>query len=100
MIQGTTPTHTFNLPIDVSLVKNVRITYAQCETVVLQKEKGSCSFDGNSLQVKLTQEETLLFSCGSPVKIQLRIRTTGGDVLASDLIRVPCGVVLDKAVLE
>lgn len=29
MIRGTTPTHTFDLPVEEDKIKNVRITYVQ-----------------------------------------------------------------------
>lgn len=100
MIQGTTPTHQFNIPLDASIIQRIRITYAQSGNVLLVKEDADCRVEGNAVEVKLTQEETLLFDEFSSVQIQVRVLTQGGDALASDLIRVPCGVVLDKAVLE
>lgn len=99
MIQGTTPTHQFTIPMDASSVDKVRVTYAQKDQVLLVKENEDCSIDGNVIEVKLSQEETLLFDEFSSVQIQVRVLTTGGDALASDLIRVPCGAVLDKEVL-
>ena len=100
MIQGTTPTHRFTIPMDASDVQKVRVTYGQSHKVVLTKENEDCRVEGNVVSVKLSQEDTLLFDEFSPVQIQLRVLTTGGDALASDLIRVPCGIVLDKEVLE
>ena len=99
MIQGTTPTHKFNIPIDASTIKSVRITYAQQGNVLLTKETADCRIDGNIVELKLTQEETLLFNEFSSVQIQMRILTIGGDALASELMRVPCGAILDKEVL-
>ena len=99
MIQGTTPTHQFTIPMDASSVDKVRVTYAQKDEVLLVKENEDCRIDGNVIELKLSQEETLLFDEFSSVQIQVRVLTTGGDALASDLIRVPCGAVLDKEVL-
>lgn len=100
MIQGTTPTHRFNIPLDASVIQRVRITYAQQGKVLLVKEDADCRLDGSTIELKLTQEETLLFDEFSSVQIQVRVLTTGGDALASELIRVPCGAILDKEVLE
>lgn len=99
MIQGTTPTHKFNIPMDASIIKSVRITYAQQGKVLLTKESEDCHINGNVIELKLTQEETLLFDEFSSVQIQVRVLTAGGDALASELIRVPCGAILDKVVL-
>lgn len=99
MIQGTTPTHQFTVPMDASLIQKVRITYAQKDTVLLTKEETDCRIEGNVIELKLSQEETLLFDEFSSVQIQVRVLTTAGDALASDLIRIPCGAILDKEVL-
>ena len=99
MIQGTTPTHQFTIPMDASSVQKVRVTYAQKDDVLLVKEGEECRMTGNVIEVKLTQEETLLFNEFSHVQIQVRVLTTDGEALASDLIRVPCGAILDKEVL-
>ena len=37
MIQGTTPTHTFTIPFDVSLIKELKVVYAQQGEIVLEK---------------------------------------------------------------
>ena len=100
MIQGTTPTHRFNIPLDAATIQRVRVTYAQQDKVLLVKEDSDCRVEGNVIELKLTQEETLLFDEFSSVQIQVRVLTAGGDALASELIRVPCGAVLDKEVLE
>lgn len=100
MIQGTTPTHRFTIPFDASVISKVRVTYAQQGKVLLTKDETECSLEGNVIELKLTQEETLLFDEFSSVQVQVRVLTVAGDALASDLIRVPCGAILDKEVLE
>ena len=100
MIQGTTPTHHFNIPLDPSIIQRIQVTYAQQGNVLLVKTDADGQMEDGTLQVKLTQDETLLFDEFSSVQIQVRVLTTGGDALASEVIRVPCGAVLDKEVLE
>ena len=100
MIQGTTPTHTFQVPIDTEIIESVRIVYGQNDAVVLTKEKVDCDFGDNQISVKLTQEETFKFDENIPVDIQIRVLTNGGDALASRVERVPIITVLDGAVLE
>ena len=100
MIQGTTPIHIFNMPFDTANIKNVRITYAQNNAVVLTKELVDCTIEGNAVMAKLSQEETFLFDVNAPVDIQIRVLTNGGDALASKVQRVGLRSVLDGAVLE
>lgn len=100
MIQGTTPTHRFKIPLDAAIIQRVQVTYAQSGNVLLTKKDTDFRIDGNVLELKLTQEETLLFDEFSSVQIQVRVLTAGGDALASEVIRVPCGAILDKEVLE
>lgn len=82
MIVGTTPTHTFNIPFDTSIM-DVRVIYAQNNNVVLTKIGEDCKVENKTVSVTLTQEDTFLFDHKSPVEIQLRILTSNGCVLAS-----------------
>lgn len=78
---GTTPTHTWTLPFDASLVAEARAIYKQSGEEILRKETEHFAMDGQKLSVTLSQEETFRFDCRTPVKIQLRVRTTSGTVL-------------------
>lgn len=100
MIRGTTPTHTFNIPFDTSLVDEVKIVYAQDEVVILEKTTSDCSLDDTKICVTLTQEDTFKFDCKKVVEIQLRVLTTGGEVLASVPEKVGVSKCLDNEVLE
>ena len=100
MRRGTTPTHTFTLPLDVSMLACVKVIYAQGGQVILEKENDGCVLDGNTVTVKLTQEETFLFDCHKKtVQIQVRVLTLGGEALASDVLRVDVEKCLDDEVL-
>lgn len=81
--RGTTPTHTFNIPVDASLVEDVRIVYAQNNKEVFRKETFDCDKVGNQIKVTLTQDETLLLNHRIPVEIQCQFKTTDGTVFAS-----------------
>ena len=83
MIRGTTPTHTFDIPFDTSMVKEVKITYAQRDTVILEKKTGDCELNGNTISVTLTQEDTFKFDCKKPVEIQVRVLTSAGEALST-----------------
>ena len=99
MIRGTTPTHTFNIPFDTSMVKEVKVTYAQDDTVVLEKRTSDCELDGQRIIVTLTQEDTFLFDCKKAVEIQIRVLTVGGDALGSVPEKVGVSKCLDDEVL-
>jgi len=99
MIRGTTPTHTFVLPFDVSVIDKLRIVYAQDEVVKITKTDGDATLRGDTVSVRLTQEETLLLDCKKSVEIQVRVLTPAGDALTSDIIRIPISRCLDSEVM-
>lgn len=99
MIRGTTPIHTFELPFDTSICKEIKITYAQNDKVILEKKSKSCNLEGNTVTLRLTQEETFKFDCKKLVQIQLRVLTTNDEVLASDIALERPDKCLDSEVL-
>lgn len=100
MVRGTTPTHQFALPIEPDMIQTLQIIYAQKGEIVLTKGKDDCTFDGKSVSVKLTQQETFLFDEDEYVKIQFRVLTNDGDALASHIMRVTCDECLSDEVLQ
>lgn len=99
MLIGTTPTHTFELPFDTGKISKIKVTYAQRGRVILEKKDKQCVLDGNTVSLKLTQEDTFLFEGDKNVEIQMRILTKGGDVLASNIHRINVDKCLDREVL-
>ena len=97
---GTTPTHTFIFPFETSLIKELKITYAQKKKTVLVKYLDDCEISQNSVSVPLTQEDTFLFAENVNVEVQARVLTMQGDALASDIRIVTAGRCLDSEVLE
>lgn len=96
----TTPTHEFELvDFDSTVIKNIKITYAQGGTVILEKRDDEITIDGNKAILKLTQEETARFSTDTLVEIQVRILTHSGDAVASNITTVGAQKVLDDEVL-
>lgn len=83
MIRGTTPTHTFKLPFDVSQVKEVMVIYAQNDVEILRKNTVDCEMSNNEVCVTLSQEDTLRFSHYENLQVQLRVLTVGGVALTS-----------------
>lgn len=99
MLIGTTPTHTFGLPFETDVISKIKVTYAQNGRVILEKKDKQCVLDGNTVSIKLTQEDTFLFEYGKNVEIQMRILTAGGDALASNIRIISVDKCLDSEVL-
>ena len=99
MIRGTTPLHTFTLPFSTELCNTVRVIYGQNGQPVLVKSGSDLRLDGNNIELKLTQEDTLKLCGGMYVDIQVRVLTHGGDALASDVVKVPVGRCLENEVI-
>lgn len=101
MIQGTTPMHSFTFPEDPSSFSEIEITYQQLGVILFQKYKKDLTFDDDKVaKFRLTQEETLMFALDSPVRIQVKVLTSGNDVLASQIFDVPVKEILNRNILE
>ena len=100
MIRGTTPTHSFVLPFGQEMIKTIEITYEQKFKTILKKKNDGVEFDGNLASVKLTQKETFMFEDGPAVKIQIRVLTPRGDVVASNPMFASVEECLSEEVLE
>lgn len=99
MFKGTTPTHTFNVSIDTSLIKEVKITYSQKDKDVLIKRTKDCTIDEGTISTRLSQEDTFLFEGNTMVMIQLRVLTSGGDALVAEPVMMTVGKCLDDEVI-
>lgn len=102
--RGTTPQHVFTLPRDLADVQlaALYITYKQGGRIVMEKtlEDDGVSRSGAEITVKLSQEETLVFSAdGGIVSVQLRLRTAAGDALVSGVITMSVGDVFKDGVI-
>lgn len=98
-MRGTTPTHIFTLPFEANLISSIRIIYTQGDEQILVKEVKDCQIDGNTVTVRLTQEETFLFDCKKYVEIQIRALTHSGDVLNSNIMKESVERCLDNEVI-
>lgn len=98
--RGTTPTHTFTLPFDVTAVKAAKIIYAQDGEVILCKSGDEIVKEKDTLSVTLTQEDTFKLDCSNSVEIQVRILTEDGNALSSEIIRVWAGCCLENEVIS
>lgn len=102
MTRGTTPTHTFTLPdnLKTATLSTLYITYAQRGETVLEKTLSDVTINNGVITCTLTQAETLLFSVRNharstdDVAIQVRMKTSDGTAMASDIMRIPVQDVL------
>lgn len=103
MYRVTTPTHTFTLPIDTAICKEILITYKQ-KNVELNKHyqdgtlPDGMTLDGNTVVIVLTQEETKAFRTGL-VSVQVRALTNANKAFASQMFNVSNNDVLNDEVL-
>ena len=100
MYRGTTPTLKFTLPFDTSTLDAVWVTIAQGGKVIINKEKSDCDLKGTDISVTLTQAETLTLTAGNKTDIQLRVLTTDGLALASEIFRENTDYILKDGVIE
>ena len=97
MTRGTTPTHTFTLPdnLKTATISALYITYAQHGTTVLEKALSDVTTNNGVITCTLTQADTLAFEvldqrCGcDKVDVQVRMKTSDGTAMASDIMRIP-----------
>ena len=83
MRRGTTPV--FNFAINVDLTDaTVYVTFTQ-KTTVIEKTGDDLTVSPYNIEVQLTQEDTLGFAAGKPVRAQIRYVTENGYADASDI---------------
>lgn len=97
---GTTPTHQFEVPIDVNTISTVEVTYCQNRQVILQLDTPRCTLKENMISVTLTQKETFLFNPNVNVEIQIRVVDANRGTLSSDIMCVSADRCLSNEVLE
>ena len=100
MIRGTTTKHIFNIPLEASDKKELKVTYSQGDKIVLYKKKSDCTVTDNTIVVVLAQEDTFKFDSSTHVKIQIRILTDKGNVFSSKIMTYGVGACLDDEVLK
>lgn len=99
MRKGTTPSFVFELPFGIDQIQNAKVTFSTGGKTKLEKYLSDCSMSGKEITVKLSQEETFLFECNTPVKVQLRVVTVSGDALSSDVFDIFAFQCLDDEVI-
>lgn len=99
-IQGTTPTVTFNLPFDVSTIKNCEIYFGQNDELLVTKGYNDCVLSGTTLSVTLKQKDTLQFDPAEKLQIQIRFRYNDDSVDATEIIKGKISDLLSDSVIS
>ena len=97
MFQATTPTHTFYLPFEASIIDKLILTYKQDGRTVLRKTENDVIRDHQFIRLTLSQEETNFFS-SRPASVQLRVKI-GDKVLASRVVKMDVKASLNQEVM-
>lgn len=99
MYRGTTPTFTFNLPIEAGTITKLMVAFRQIGTAVsFEKDLSECTLSENTVSCSLTEEETLELKAGYRLQIQLRVGV-GEARMASQIFTVPVEHILKGGVL-
>lgn len=100
MIIGTTPLHIFDMSCEPdynsSDIVKVKITYKQNDEVIVVKRESDCEINDKDIRTRLSQSDTFKFDPNAMVQVQLRVKTTGGDVLSSYSIEITAAECLDN----
>lgn len=101
MRQGTTPTHTFTLPVPAADVVDSRITYfGDADWVILEKKMEDCDVVGNVLHLTLTQDETFSFPADKRAFVQVRALDKNGKAFTSGVDSFYVARAVNKEVLD
>lgn len=104
MIRGTTPTLTFNIPFETSIIKSCYVTIEQhpirAPKIIIEKSMHELTVSGRTISLMLTQENTLSFKEGYGILVQLRVLTNEGKALASDIYKISCEDILKDGVIS
>lgn len=102
MIQGTTPTIQFTLPIETSTLKSAEVMVQYVDNnkeVTIVRTLDECEVGENTIIARLTQEETLQLPAPSSVSVQLRVLTVDEVALASAVFAVKVKRLLKEGVI-
>lgn len=96
MRRGTTPTHTFTTDVDLTGASVLYLTYKQNGRIKVEKTIDDVTINPESVQVTLTQKETLAFDDEGDVRIQIRARFPDGSAVASNIIKTTAQIILKE----
>ena len=99
MIRGTTPTHIFDTDISLVSAVEIYVTYVQGDTR-LEKTIDDVEVTDTTLELELTQEETLMFAADNyKAQVQIRARFPDGTAVASNICNMLVAPILKEGVI-
>ena len=98
MRRGSTPTNTFEVDLDLTAA-TIFVSYEQNGSIIIEKTGTDLTVTDESIELTLTQEETLRFRPGE-VLIQIRYVFPNGTADASNIIRTTAERILKDGVIE
>lgn len=107
---GATPTHIFDVDVDLTDLTDIQISYYQSDTVRIRKrlsdgdveitsreeQIGETAKTIYSVTTELTEQDTMQLDENEPVWIQLRCKFVNGRKMISEVIETVAGELLDK----
>lgn len=81
--RGTTPTLFYEPDVDITSANKLTIAFTQDNKLIFKKQLSDCKIEGNVVSVRLSEEETLKFSCDYLLYMQLKA-LIGKEVIASE----------------
>lgn len=100
MYRGTTPTLTFQLPIDTGSITMLSVAVAQGGKVKIEKTLSDVHLDGNVISCPLTEAETLSLTDGTGIVANIQLRVgVGAQRMASQVFMVPVERILRDGAL-
>lgn len=97
--RGTTPTLGFELDIDVGLCDKIIVTINQLNENIIQISGDRLEILANTVNVTLTQEETLKLRRNNDVNIQVKVKLVNGTVMASAIQKIDVNNILNEEIL-
>lgn len=89
MYRGTTPTITLTAKgLSELTIRSMYLTIKQANTVI-EKTLSDMTVEGDSIKVSLSQPETLSFTAGSSVLLQLRVLAQNSTAYATNVLKIP-----------
>ena len=86
MFRGTTPTFRFIFKQDIGKITKAVATFACNRKIIFEKELSDMVSDGNTLSLKLSQEETLLFPQNTFIEVQIAVACDNGNENTNPLV--------------
>ena len=83
IVRGTTAIHEFSTSYSPSDIEELRIVYGQNRRAVIIKDQYAARITKDNITLNLSQEDTLLFTPGKNITVEIKIKLTNGQVVSN-----------------